>query len=60
LTVSSGGRELGATVHRDETGWRGFEFSTAGLAGQTADVEFSVSSDDATRRDFCFSVEAVE
>lgn len=60
LTAASGGHELGAVTHRDETGWSGFEFSTAALAGQTADVEFSVSSADATRRDFCFSVEAVE
>ena len=60
LTAASGGQELGAVTHRDETGWSGFDFSTATLAGQTADVEFWVTSADATRRDFCFSVEAVE
>jgi hypothetical protein len=60
LAAASDGRELGAVVHRDETGFSGFEFSTAPLAGQTADVDFFVSSADAARRDFCFSVEAVE
>lgn len=60
LAAASGGQELGAVTHRDETGWSGFDISTAGLAGHTADVEFSVSSADATRRDFCFSAEALE
>ena len=60
LEAASSGRQLGASVHRDEAGWSGFDFSTTALAGQTADVEFSLSSADATRRDFCFSVEALE
>jgi hypothetical protein len=60
LAVASGALELGAVLHRDEMGFRGFDFSTAPVAGQTADIDFFVSSTDATRRDFCFSAEAVE
>ena len=49
-----GTEAVGSYEHRDETGWHGFQFDTGRFAGQTADVEFTVSSDDPYDRQFCF------
>ena len=54
LTVRIDGQEVGATLHRDEWGWHGFDFDTARFAGRNADVEFDVHSDDPSDRQFCF------
>ena len=54
LSVRVQGEELGHYEHHDETGWHDFEVDTARFAGQTADVEFSISSDDPSDRQFCF------
>lgn len=48
------GEEVGHYEHHDETGWHGFQFDTARFAGQTADVEFVVSSADPSERQLCF------
>jgi hypothetical protein len=60
LAAASGPTPFGSVVHRDETGWSGFELSTAALAGQTADLDFEIRAEGGFRRDFCFAVEAVE
>ncbi len=49
-----GGEPVGSYEHHDEAGWHGFRFDTARFAGQTADVEFTVTSDDPYDRQFCF------
>jgi len=54
LTARVKGEEVGRYLHRDEWGWHGFEFDTARFAGQSADVEFEVRSDDPSDRQFCF------
>lgn len=60
LTASSGAATFGSASHRDESGWSGFELSTAALAGQTADVDLKIQSAGSFRRDYCFAMEAVE
>jgi len=60
LTASSGTTEFGSASHRDETGWSGFELSTAALSGQSADVVFEIQAAGNFRRDYCFAMEAVE
>jgi hypothetical protein len=54
LTAQVSGQEVGSYEHHDERGWHGFDFDTARFAGQTADVEFDISSDDPVDRQFCF------
>jgi hypothetical protein len=54
LSARVAGQEVGSYTHHDEWGWRGFEFDTARFAGQSADVEFDVHSDDPSDRQFCF------
>lgn len=54
LSARVGGEDVGRYEHHDESGWHGFAFDTRRFAGQTADVEFSVSSDDPYDRQFCF------
>jgi hypothetical protein len=48
------GQGVGRYEHHDETGWHGFQFDTARFAGQTADVEFIIQSDDPYERQLCF------
>ncbi|MEO6598789.1 MAG: hypothetical protein ABIQ16_02885 [Polyangiaceae bacterium] len=48
------GQDVGRYEHHDETGWHGFQFDTARFAGQTADVEFIIQSDDPYERQLCF------
>jgi len=64
LSASSGQTELGSLRLLDapgrETGWLGFELSTAALTGQTADVELEIRSDGAFQKNFCFAAEAVD
>jgi len=60
FAASSGTVSFGSASHRDETGWSGFDLTTAPLAGRTADVDFEIRSEGNFRRDFCFAVEAVE
>ncbi|MEP7052179.1 MAG: hypothetical protein ABJB12_17575 [Pseudomonadota bacterium] len=54
LSVHVQGQRVGSYEHHDERGWRHFEFDTERFAGQTATVEFDVSSDDPSDRQFCF------
>jgi hypothetical protein len=54
LTLRVNGEEIGRYLHRDEWGWHGFDFDTARFAGESADVEFDVHSDDPNDRQFCF------
>jgi hypothetical protein len=54
LSARINGEEVGQYLHRDEWGWHGFDFDTARFAGQTAEVEFDVHSDDPSDRQFCF------
>lgn len=54
LSARVAGEAVGSYEHRDEWGWHGFQFDTERFAGRTADVEFSVESDDPRGREFCF------
>jgi hypothetical protein len=54
LSARVAGEAVGQYEHHDEAGWHGFQFDTARFAGQTADVEFTVASDDPYDRQFCF------
>ncbi|MET0790334.1 MAG: hypothetical protein ABW061_02325 [Polyangiaceae bacterium] len=54
ISARVAGQDVGRYEHHDETGWRGFQFDTARFAGQTADVEFIIESDDPSERQFCF------
>jgi hypothetical protein len=54
LRVHVAGQEVGSYEHHDERGWHHFEFDTERFAGQTADVEFDVASDDPRDRQLCF------
>ena len=54
LTARVNGEEVGHYLHHDEWGWHGFDFDTTRFAGQNADVELDVHSDDASDRQFCF------
>ena len=59
LRASVGDKPVGAYTHRDEWGFRGFEFATPGVEG-VSDVEFQIASEAGEARDFCFVAEAVE
>jgi hypothetical protein len=59
LSIEVNGREVGRYVHQDERGWRPFNFTTATMAGTTADVEFVIRSASPDRRDFCFYAETL-
>ncbi len=54
ISARVAGQEVGRYEHHDETGWHGFRFDTTRFAGQTADVEFTVDSDDPDDRQLCF------
>ncbi|HEX7450845.1 MAG TPA: hypothetical protein VF294_01090 [Polyangiaceae bacterium] len=54
ITVHVAGQQIGSYEHHDERGWHHFEFDTERFAGQTADVEFDVASDDPRDRQLCF------
>jgi hypothetical protein len=54
------GELLGSHRHRDEWGFRGFEFALASHAGRTGTVEFEIEAEHAPARDFCFFAESVE
>lgn len=58
LSARVAGQEVGHYLHRDEWGWHGFEFDTERFAGQTADVEFEIHSDDPSDRQFCFTADS--
>lgn len=57
LQVRAGGRDLGATEHRDGDGWKPFELSTGELAGRRVDVEIRVRSETVRHRQFCFQAD---
>ena len=57
LSVSVDGTLIGETVHDNYDGWKGFEFPTARWAGQTAEVEFVISSARPRSRHFCFQAD---
>lgn len=54
-----GGESLGTYRHRDEWGWHGFSFDVGRHAGEVADLEFTVRSERAEARDFCFAAESL-
>jgi hypothetical protein len=54
ITVHVAGQQVGSYEHHDERGWHHFEFDTERFAGQTADVELDVASDDPSDRQLCF------
>jgi hypothetical protein len=54
ISARVAGREVGHYEHHDEWGWHGFEFDTSSFAGQIADVQFTIASDDPYERQFCF------
>jgi hypothetical protein len=54
LSARVAGQVVGSYSHHDEWGWHGFDFDTSRFAGQSADVEFDVHSDDPSDRQFCF------
>ncbi len=54
LSAHVAGEPVGSYEHRDERGWHHFEFDTERFAGQRANVEFDVRSDDPSDRQFCF------
>ncbi len=54
LRVLIDDRSVGASVHRDGEGWKGFEFNTAAYAGSTHRVTFEVRSERAGMRHYCF------
>jgi len=60
LGASVGGASVGKYLHRDEWGWHGFSFDTGTHAGTVADLEFTVRSERAEARDFCFAAEALQ
>jgi hypothetical protein len=54
LDVLVGGESIGTYRHKDGEGWKAFEFSTEGSAGQTRSVDFRVRSKQLRDRQFCF------
>ncbi len=54
LRVLIDDREVGRDTHRDEDGWRGFEFDTRAFAGGTHAVTVEVRAEDAGMRHYCF------
>ena len=59
LRASVGEKPVGEYTHRDEWGFRGFEFATPGVTGM-GEVELEISSPGGSARDFCFVAESVE
>jgi hypothetical protein len=57
LRVFANDRELGRYEHRDEWGWKAFQFSTGEFAGTTQNVDFEIRSALPSQRDFCFTAE---
>ena len=54
ISVRVAGEAVGHYEHHDESGWHGFQFDTSRFAGQTTDVEFTITSDDPNERQLCF------
>ncbi len=54
ISARVAGVDVGRYEHHDESGWHGFQFDTARFADQTADVDFTITSDDPNERQFCF------
>lgn len=54
LTVRVDGDAVGAFVHQDGEGWKGFEMPLGTHAGQRGEVELAVSSPNYKDRHFCF------
>ena len=48
------GHPVGASVHHDNEGWKGYEFDTAAYAGTSHRVSFEVRSERAGMRHYCF------
>ncbi len=59
LSFQADGRTLGEHQHRDEWGFRGFSFATAGSGDRTTDVDVIVRAEAAPDRDFCFVAETL-
>lgn len=60
LDVASDGTPLGSYVHQDAWGWHPFRVPTDARAGTTGTVELSLHAGQASQRDFCFTLEALE
>lgn len=54
LTARVGAETVGRYVHEDATGWHGFSFDTSRFAGESRDIELTISSADPYERHFCF------
>jgi hypothetical protein len=59
LRARIGEHVVGEYTHRDEWGFRGFEFATAGVSA-ASDVEFEITAEGGMARDFCFLAESIE
>jgi len=59
LAARVAGESLGTYLHRDEWGWHAFSFDAGRHAGEVADLEFTVRSEQAEARDFCFAAESL-
>jgi hypothetical protein len=55
LEVSIGGKPAGQMVHRDGEGWRRMEIDTRALGQRRAPVRFEVTTDNASKRIFCWA-----
>ncbi|HEX7667341.1 MAG TPA: hypothetical protein VF407_22575, partial [Polyangiaceae bacterium] len=53
ITFAVGDKRIGRAEHHDGESWKGFEFSTSELAGQTADLTATIASG-GSRRMYCF------
>lgn len=58
ITVRVDGEEVGRDVHRDNDGWKSFEFDTRRFAGSSHEVTFEVRAENAGMRHYCFEGDA--
>jgi hypothetical protein len=58
ITVKVDGQEVWRDVHRDNDGWRTFEFDTRRFAGGAHEVSFEVRAESAGMRHYCFEGDA--
>jgi hypothetical protein len=59
ISVSVADQEVGEMKHKDGEGWKPFEISTERFAGQRAAVQFDISGQRGSGRQFCFHAEAL-
>jgi hypothetical protein len=59
LRARSGERVVGEYTHRDEWGFRSFEFTTPGVSAGS-EMDFEIAAEGGAARDFCFLPESIE